>query len=287
MDKFLEIENHELKKNSFRNNEVITLTWCDAAENHIGMENIGEKSINGFNLKDLQFAKEKFEDKGFKSRLIKLNDYYDLDEIPEGKEPENAFILVVENGVICLLNDENPDEKDDNTIMDNFYKELTSFEWDRKYYDTRRKKVLNKHARANVCFSEESQKADFENKKGSIIAFKDLKMTNLIRDKLPEFIGENAKNLKCEGNFYFNKSKCGIGFHGDAERKKVIGLRIGEMILKFSWFYNCKPIGKPFNLELNDGDLYIMCEKATGNDWKKKSKVTLRHAAGCDKYTKL
>ena len=282
MDRFLTQKKEEIN----RRNEVITLTWCDAAENHVGMENIGEKSINGFNLNDLQFAKEKFEEKGYKCRLTKLNDFYEKEEIPEGKEPENAYILVVEKGVICLLNDEKEDSTN-NLIMDNFYKELTSFEWDRKYYDTRRKKVLNKHARANVCFSEESQKADFENKKGTIIAFKDLKMTNLIRDKLPEFIGRNAINLECEGNYYFNKSKCGIGFHGDAERKKVIGLRIGDMILKFIWFYNSKIIGKPFILELNDGDLYIMSEKATGNDWKCGSKVTLRHAAGCNKYTNI
>ena len=111
MDKFLGIEKHELKKNVIRNNEVITLTWCDAAENHIGMENIGKKSLNGFNLKDLQFAQEKFEEKGYKCRLIKLNDYYEKEEIPERNEPENAYILVVEKGVICLLND----EKDDNT----------------------------------------------------------------------------------------------------------------------------------------------------------------------------
>lgn len=285
MDKFLEIEKHDLKKNIIRNNEVITLTWCDAAENHIGMENIGEKSINGFNLKDLQFAQEKFEDKGYKCRLIKLNDYYEKEEIPERNKPEDAYILVVEKGVICLLNDEK-DDSTNNLIMHNLYKELTSFEWDRKYYDSRRKKILNKHARANVCFSEEAQEADFENKKGTIIAFRDLKMTNLIRDKLPEFIGINAINLKCEGNYYFNKLKCGIGFHGDAERKKVIGLRIGDMTLKFSWFVNNKPIGRPLNLELNDGDLYIMSEKTTGNDWKRR-KVTLRHAAGCEKFTKL
>ena len=43
------------------------------------------------------------------------------------------------------------------------------------------------------------------------------------------------------------------------------------MILKYSWYHNSKPIGKPVILELNDGDLYIMSEKATGNDWKRKN----------------
>jgi hypothetical protein len=30
-----------------------------------------------------------------------------------------------------------------------------------------------------------------------------------------------------------------------------------------------------------------MSEKATGFDWKSKSKYTLRHAAGCEKYTNV
>ena len=29
-----------------------------------------------------------------------------------------------------------------------------------------------------------------------------------------------------------------------------------------------------------------MSEKATGYDWKYRSKYTLRHCAGCNKYTK-
>jgi hypothetical protein len=31
--------------------------------------------------------------------------------------------------------------------------------------------------------------------------------------------------------------------------------------------------------------MYIMSEKATGYDWRKSSKLTLRHATGCDKFT--
>jgi hypothetical protein len=35
------------------------------------------------------------------------------------------------------------------------------FKWDEKYFDTRRQKVLNKHARKNVCFSDNYQKPDY------------------------------------------------------------------------------------------------------------------------------
>ena len=277
MDKYLVI-----KKN--RKNEIITLTYCDGAENHNGMQTVGKKSIKGFNINDILNAKIKFESKNYKCELIKLNDYYNKDNFPN-ENIEDAYLLIIRKGVICLLDDDK--EVDNTKIMDKLYDELTSFKWDDKYFDIRRQKVFNKRARKNVCFSDKKQEPDYENKKGTIIPFESVNLTNKIRQNLKYYLGETAENLQCEGNYYFDKKKCGISFHGDAERKKVVGARIGEMNLKFNWFYKSKPIGKPINIELEDGDLYIMSEKTVGNDWKKYNNVTLRHSAGCDKYTKL
>ena len=41
---------------------------------------------------------------------------------------------------------------------------------------------------------------------------------------------------------------------------------------------------KPIDIKLNHGDIYIMSEKATGYDWKQRSKVRVVHAAGHIKY---
>ena len=41
--------------------------------------------------------------------------------------------------------------------------------------------------------------------------------------------------------------------------------------MRWSWFINGKPCGEPIDIGLNDGDLYIMSEKAVGSDWKKES----------------
>jgi len=61
---------------------------------------------------------------------------------------------------------------------------------------------------------------------------------------------------------------------------------MGEtMPLYFKWFQNSQPVGEPIELILNDGDMYIMSEKAVGFDWLKKKIATLRHSTGCAKFT--
>tara|TARA_A100001388_G_C28587386_1_gene411815 strand:- start:141 stop:722 length:582 start_codon:yes stop_codon:yes gene_type:complete len=57
--------------------------------------------------------------------------------------------------------------------------------------------------------------------------------------------------------------------------------------MRWHWFKDGMPVGKPIDIHLNSGDVYIMSEKAVGADWKLKSKYTLRHSAGADKYRSL
>ena len=59
------------------------------------------------------------------------------------------------------------------------------------------------------------------------------------------------------------------------------------MPIHYNWYYQGNPIGKNCKLMLNHGDIYIMSEKAVGFDWKSRNKYTLRHSAGCEKYTKV
>ncbi len=72
----------------------------------------------------------------------------------------------------------------------------------------------------------------------------------------------------------------------DTERRVVIGVRLGDtMNLMYNWFYKNKPVGEKFSIPLSHGDLYVMSSKAVGFDWKKSSQYTLRHSAGCSKFT--
>lgn len=259
--------------------ECITITFGDQAENNVGMQKIGKLSDSGFTNLDLQNAQSKFEDLGCKCENINLINY-----LPEENRNDvvEASILVVRGGVNYLL-------KEIGKNGDDIFKEQKSLKWDSKAKMYGR--VVNKNARRNLCYANYEQKPDYENGKGRIVSYNNIPFTKFIKDKLESFIGEKAKELQGEGNYYYDISKTGIGSHGDAERKKVIAIRLGNsdvsMQLQYAWFLNSKHIGEKLRIDLNSSDLYIMSEKAVGQDWKKKKIPTLRHSAGCEKYLKL
>jgi len=149
-----------------------------------------------------------------------------------------------------------------------------------------RGRVVNKHARWNLCFDDQDQSADFENGKGTVVSWDRIPLTNRLRQQVQAWTQDTE--LKGESNIYYDPSKCGIGYHGDGERKKVFAARFGQadkVPLYFQWFQRSQPIGERILIQLNDGDMYAMSEKAVGSDWLKKTIPTIRHAAGCDKYT--
>jgi hypothetical protein len=87
--------------------------------------------------------------------------------------------------------------------------------------------------------------------------------------------------------YYEGKQKTGIGYHGDTERRKVIGIRLGgkPMNIHYQWYHRSRPCSVNISTILQPGDIYCMSEKTVGTDWKSSSIVTLRHAAGADIYT--
>jgi len=152
-----------------------------------------------------------------------------------------------------------------------------------------RGRVVNKHARWNVCFGEANQEPDYEGGKGRVVAFVDVPLLNSIRETvLPKLLGDKAVLLQGELNHYYDNRQSGIGFHGDSERKMVACLRLGAATpLHYQWFHGGLPVGERVQLTLRHGDFYVMSEKATGFDWKKRKIPTLRHAAGAEKFLKI
>lgn len=198
------------------------------------------------------------------------------------KEVENAYILILRNGVDTLL--ENCSEY----TQSDLFNEQCELDLDKKAW--MRGRVVNKHARWNLCFDTYDQEPDYENKKGRIVSYSRVPITQLLLNQFSNFFGTKADGLKGEGNYYYDRSKCGIGFHGDSERRKVIGVRLGygeSFPICYQWYYQLNPVGRKIQLPLNGGDIYIMSEKTVGTDWKRKNICTLRHATGCSKYTEL
>ena len=249
---------------------AITLTFGDVAENHVGMQKIGQMSDGGFTQTDLIGAKEKFEAIGCKVELVDLRD-----GVKEaGIEVPEAYVMIVRNAF----------EKMTGLPQEELFKEHIGLKWDTKA--KMRGRVVNKKARYNLCYSEEAQEPDYENGKGRIVSYSKIPLTKKIQEELPKFIGDKAKGLVCEGNLYYDTNKTGIGFHGDFERRKVVAIRIGnEIPFVYHWFYRSKPVGEYMEVMIRPGDLYIMSDKAVGYDWNKRIVYTLRHAAGCKKYT--
>jgi hypothetical protein len=259
--------------------EAWSITICESGENHTGMQIIGEKAEQGFTIDELHEANRRFQEAGAKTL------YYDLKELGLDEDDvrfnraEDACILVIKNGVRLLGGDEFE-----------FRKSMKAIDCDKEYWDVRRGKKLNKRARHNVCFAYMSQEPDIDNKKGRIVNINSQKQLKNVIDNLLLYLGEKARGLIAELNHYYDVSKCGIGFHGDTERRIVICVRLGASFpMNYYWYENSKRVGKRIEIPgLDEGDIYIMSDKAGGWDWKlrKNNRLTLRHSAGCSKYTK-
>jgi len=243
------------------------------------MQIIGTLAKSGVSVDRLRELEENLTESGVSCEL------HDLSQVLEGHCEESvvpeAAVLVIHDGVNKMLGD---DEGEADMLA-----ELQSMPKDRQTFAYGR--VVNKHARHNNTMADFSQDPDIANRKGTVVDFKNYPTTCTMRDGLTTLV-QAPTPLVGELNHYFDADKCGIGFHGDAERKIVVGVRLGNgadgLPLKYRWFQHSRPVGPEFRIELNAGDVYIMSEKAVGSDFKKRSILALRHAAGKDscKYSR-
>jgi len=253
--------------------EATTVTFGECAENHAGMERLGERADAGFTLPELEAAADRFRDAGWECELTDLAAVAGVG----GLAPEPAWVLVVRGGAGAF----GPGAGELRAEQDGLRAQR-----DKKAM--MRGRVVNKKARHNLCFAPAAQEPDYEAGRGRVIAFGDMPSLDEVRRGLPEFFGEKAANLYAEGNYYYDVQKCGIGFHGDSERRIVVAMRFGAAIpLHYQWFLQGQPVGRRVALDLRHSDLYAMSEKAAGTDWRRRVLPTLRHAAGAQKYLEI
>ena len=242
-----------------------TITFGDVAENHAKMQKIGTLHESGYSIEQLEKIQGKLDSYGLVTEMVSLNTGF-------GEDFDKANVLIIRKGAQFILGEE----------TDGLIAENDGLTMDKKAL--MRGRVVNKVARWNLCFADEDQEPDYETGKGRIVSWGKIPKMSKIRQVISEWTEDVL--LNGEANYYYDISKCGIGFHGDAERKKVFAVRMGAtMTLYFQWYQRSCPVGTPFELVLDDGDMYIMSEKAVGFDWMKKIKPTLRHSTGCAKFT--
>ena len=253
---------------------TVTLTLCEVVENHTGMEMHGESVDAGFTVDQLRdIAKELG------------GEVHVLSSMVEGAE--EAAVLVVKGGVNLLTSDES---------ADGIFAELMGLKWDAQYYDARTKRVKNKLARTNLNFADEDAEADFAAGRGTLVDFARVPQVAALRARVQAIVDAHHSTpfrVLAEGNLYANtgsgkkKDERGIGWHGDTERRNVVGARFGApMPLRFAWFQWSRQVTDAFELVLEHGDLYVMSAKAVGSDWKQTGggRKTLRHCAGVGKF---
>ncbi len=241
--------------------KVYTITYGDVAENHARMQKIGTLHDRGYSIELLEKVATKLEKEGLDVEIVRMN-----------MDAERAAVLVIRKGVQHILGSTTKELIEENDRLDKDKKALM------------RGRVVNKHARWNLCFGDEDQEPAYEDGRGRVVAWHHIPLMQRIRSKIAEWTED--VELNAEANYYYDISKCGIGFHGDGERRKVFAMRMGEsMPIYYKWFKNSEAISEPIEIMLNDGDMYMMSEKAVGFDWLKKKVATLRHATGCKKYT--
>ena len=248
-------------------NNRYAITFGEVAILHIGGKEYGKGRLeHGFTTDELKKIAEDYDN----SEYVSISD-----KLPRQLRTNNDAGILIFRSV-----SNNKNNKDKKFVLGLTKKEADKY--DQKYWDNRRQKTLNKRARYNIVFGKNKIEHSKDYKQCSIAKFSDLKYLNRFRKRLKLVLGNKTKKLNAEGNKYFH-DKAGIGYHGDAERKIVICLSLGKpTTLRYHWRLpgSSEHTLESTDINLNHGDVYVMSEKATGWDWKLRSKVRVVHGAG-------
>lgn len=199
---------------------------------------------------------------------------------------EDAYLLVIKKAVDALLRNGDDEEATNAPSHIDFFNEQAALNVDK--HALIHGKVVSKTARWNLCFDEAAQEPKYDEGKGRVLAYTDAPLLSTALSKFEKMFGPKARDLKGEGNYYYDIARCGITWHGDEERRKVIAIRLGAPNpIYYHWYEDGRPIKEKMKFEVDGGDIYIMSEKATGNDFKRKDIPTLRHAVGGYRFSTM
>lgn len=268
---------------------AVSLTFCDVGENGIGMEKLGHPTSRPVTVAALEAMKRRFEERAGVAELHDLKGALegavDASQLRGAPPVPEAAVLVLRGFTDAVLGEG----------------KLAQIEFEaqsmmrRGLVDSKalmRGQVKNKNARHNNVIADHEQPPNIPAGKGTVVKFADYPAIAAMRDAAQEWMQQEMP-LVAEQNRYFDVKSCGIGFHGDAERDVVWGLRVGKATVKMPLLFNAwhwhEAIGPMTTICLNPGDVYVMSHAAVGKKWKTPSLVTWRHAAGSAscKYSRM
>jgi len=261
---------------------AVSLTYCDVGENEPGMEKLGQETSHRVTVDDLKAMKWQFENGHIDGKPKPgVADLYDLKAAMEGVdtggvEVRDAAVLVMRGFTDHVLGE---------GVLAKMEHELESMKQN-GLTDSKalmRGVVKNKNARHNNVMADFEQAPDHANGKGTVVPFHKYEALRKMRNMAAMWMQQDHP-LVAEQNRYFDVTTCGIGWHGDAERDVVWGLRVGDataaMPLMFNAWHRGDRLGPKTVINLAPGDVYVMSNVAVGKDWHFSSRVTWRHAAG-------
>jgi alkylated DNA repair dioxygenase AlkB len=248
------------------------LTLGEQSEIHVGCPIYGSGlAKEGFRVAELEEIGKRF---GSAARLVSLSD-----RLPVALRASNeAAVLHIKGGIDALMGRVG--------YADDMLSEQKGTKYDEWYFDRRRQRKLRKVARHNAVFGDAHVQPSEDYKQSTVTAYSEVPLFQELRKRLPEVFGVKAESLQSEGNHYYNH-KAGIGFHGDSERKVVVCASLGtSTTLRFYWrMPGSSEVGSEVvDFGIDHGDIYIMSEKATGHDWRMRSRHRLVHGAGAVPY---
>ena len=263
------------------------LTFGEVAILHVGGKEFGDGIREcGFAVDELRAVAAKLNgrDPG-RAEVVLISD-----RLPTAamRSEHEAAVLVVRNGaeIFCSANTAGTGGGAycAGNAADELIQEQRKIRYDRKFWNARQRKTMNKRARYNTCFGETSISPSEDFSQPTVHAFPP--RLAAFRTGCAAVLGPKAQGLGAEGNHYF-EPRSGIGFHGDSERKIVICLSLGgSSTLRYQWRFpgSSEHTLPPTDVRVGHGDVYVMSEKATGFDWRFRSRIRVVHGAGAEKY---
>jgi len=254
-----------------------SMVFCDCAFSQPGgkSKTNGVMAEEGFSADQLRKLCASLNAQGIRATIVDLR----ADAVSKGapasalERMDEAVVLVIHDGANALTNDPQ--------MANKMLAEHQGLEYDTK--TLMYKRVCEARSRRNLYFADEARPGDMANGQNTVVAWSSVPANAECLRTLTELLG-TADVGTAVANYYPDPRKCGIGWHGDAERRQTIMVRLGTgsntRPIHFMWCEDANKIVPPVTIHLKHGDVMVPCAKAVGTDYKRTSVPTVRHATG-------